>query len=133
MDDGRRTVYYMEILNSKRVTDTLPALLRILARIESQHRCKAVFRVHADRAQEFTGDRIGAALAERCIRVPYMAGVDPNANGRGERGVRWLKEKARTYLSTRMNPKGPMVEKKETTLAFCYSTCNRGSTSRAIW
>ena len=51
VDDGKRSVYYVEILNSKRVTETLLALLRIFARIESQHRCKAVFRVHADRAQ----------------------------------------------------------------------------------
>ena len=94
------------------MTDTLLALIRILARIESQHRCKTVFRVHADRAQEVTGDRIGAALAERGIRVSSTAGVEPNANGRAERGVRWLKEKARTYLSARINPKGPMVERR---------------------
>ena len=82
VDDEQKTVYYTEILVSKKVEDTLPALLKMIARIEAQHRCKAVYRVHSDRAQELTGERIVDELATRGIRVSSTAEVEPNANAR---------------------------------------------------
>ena len=88
VDDKKKTLYFTEVLSSKRVEDTEPALLRMKARIDSMHRCKAVFRIHADRAQELSGERISATMAKLGVLVTSTAGVDSNANGRAERGAR---------------------------------------------
>ena len=37
-------------------------------------------------------------LEDRGISVSSTVGFDSNANGRAERGVRWIKDKIRTYL-----------------------------------
>ena len=44
-----QTVYYVELMAEK--SDAGSALMRIISRIENQHKCKAIYRVHADRAQ----------------------------------------------------------------------------------
>ena len=38
-------------------SDAGSAVMRMISRIENQHKCKAIYRVHADRAPELTGDR----------------------------------------------------------------------------
>ena len=44
-----QTLYYVEVMAEK--SDAPVARMRIINRIENQHKCKAVYRVHADRAQ----------------------------------------------------------------------------------
>ena len=74
--------------------------MKIINRIENQHKCKAVYRVHADRAQELTGDRHRTFLENQGITVTSTAGYDSNANGRAERAVLYFLQKARTLLSS---------------------------------
>ena len=65
-------------------------------RIKNQHRCKAVYRIHADRALELTGSRSRQMLEYHGVTVASTAGHDSNANGRAERAVLWFQEKGRT-------------------------------------
>ena len=96
---GAQTIYFVELLPTKIVDETGPAITRMVNRIENLHRCKAVYRVHADRAQELTGSRIRQALEGRGIAVTSTAGYDSNANGRAERAVLFFQEKLeRCYL-----------------------------------
>ena len=77
VDDEKKTLYFTEPLPSKKVKDTEPAILRMKARIDSMHRCKAVFRIHADTAQELTGERISATMQNSVpgSNLPYIPGI----------------------------------------------------------
>ena len=44
------TVYYVELMAEK--SDAGSALMRIINRIENQHKCKAIHKILADRAPE---------------------------------------------------------------------------------
>ena len=50
-----QTLYFVELLPAK--SDAPMAVIRMVNRIENQHKCKAAYRIHADRAQELTGER----------------------------------------------------------------------------
>ena len=65
----------------------MQAMNRMTNRIENSHKCKAIYRIHADRAHELTGDRVRAGMEGRGIAVTSTAGFDSNANGRAERAV----------------------------------------------
>ena len=93
-----QTLYFVEIMAEK--SDAPGALQKMINRIENMHKCKAVYRVHADRAQELTGPRHRMSLEAKGIMVTSTAGYDSNANGRAERAVRFFQEKARTLLAT---------------------------------
>ena len=95
-----RTLYFVELLPAK--SDAPQGVIRMVNRIENQHKCKAVYRIHADRAQELTGDRARQAFENRGITVTSTAGYDSNANGRAERAVRYFTEKVRTLLSSKI-------------------------------
>ena len=70
--------------------------------LKTQHKCKAVYRSHVDRAQELTGERARQAFENRGITVASTVGYDSNANGRAERAVLYFTEKCRTFLSSRI-------------------------------
>ena len=93
-----QTLYYVEVMAEK--SNAPCAIMRIISRIENQHKCKAVYRVHADRAQELTGERTQMFFENQGITVTSTAGYDSNANGRAERAVSWFLQKARTLLSS---------------------------------
>ena len=62
-------------------------------RIQNLFKRKAVYRVHADRAQELTGDRARQAFERIGVTVTSTAGYESNANGRAERAVLFLQRK----------------------------------------
>ena len=93
-----QTLYFVESIAAK--SDASSAMMRMVNRIENQHKCKAVYRIHADRAQELTGDRTRTFFENQCISVTSTAGHDSNANGRSERAVSYFTQKARTLLSS---------------------------------
>ena len=93
-----QTLYYVELMAEN--SDAGSALMRIIIRIENQHQCKSMYRVHADRAQELTGERTRKLLEYHGITVTSTAGYDSNANGRAERAVLWIQQKAMTLLSS---------------------------------
>ena len=74
------------------------ALRRMVVRIYGEHRCQAVCRVHSDQAPELSGEKTKRMLESLGVYKTATAGFDPDANGRAERGVRFFKEKIRTYL-----------------------------------
>ena len=69
-------------------------------RINNQHKCKAVYRIHVDRAQELTGARAREAFEQLGIIVTSTVGHESNANGRAERAVLHFTQKVRTFMST---------------------------------
>ena len=93
-----QTLYFVELLAEK--GDAPQALRQMINRIENLHKCKAVYRVHADRAKELTGDRHKKWLEDCGVMVTSTAGYDSNANGRAERAVQFFQTKARTMLSS---------------------------------
>ena len=74
--------------------------VRMINRIQNQFKRKAVYRVHADRAQELTGERARQAFEDIGVIVTSTAGHESNANGRAERAVLFFLQKVRTLLST---------------------------------
>ena len=52
---GGQTIYFVECLPAK--SEAPYAVVRMVNRITNQHKCKAVYRIHADRALELTGNR----------------------------------------------------------------------------
>ena len=50
-----QTLYYVELMSAK--SEAVSSIMRMINRIENRHKCKAVYRVHADRAPEITNDR----------------------------------------------------------------------------
>ena len=97
--DAKTVVHYVEMLRSRRIEDTLSAILRIISKIEGKHKAKTVYRLHGDRAQELTGKLVQEKMAEIGIVVTSTAGCDPKANGRAKKAMRWLEEKTRTLLA----------------------------------
>ena len=95
-----KTMYFVEMLPAK--SDAPTAVLRMVNRINNQHKCNAVYRIHADRAQELTGERAREAFEKQGITVTSTAGYESNANGRAERAVLYFVQKVRTFLSTRI-------------------------------
>ena len=93
-----QTLYFVEMIAEK--SDAPTALRKMINRIENMHKCKAVYRVHADRGQELTGVRHRKFLEELGVMVTTTAGYDSNSNGRAERAVRFFQERARTLLAT---------------------------------
>ena len=83
-----QTLYFVEMLAEK--SDAPSALRTMINRIENMHKCKSVYRVHADRAQELTGVRHRKWLEQQVVMVTTTAGYDSNANGRAERAVRFF-------------------------------------------
>ena len=50
-----QTICVVELLSAK--SAAAASIIRMVNRIEYRHKCKAVCRVHVDRATEMTGDR----------------------------------------------------------------------------
>ena len=93
-----QTIYFVELLSAK--SEAAAATMRMVNRIENRHKCKAVYRVHADRASELTGERQKQFLENNGVMVTSTAGYDSNSNGRAERAVQFFCTKARTMLSS---------------------------------
>ena len=53
----RQSVNYVEILNSRRADEAIMALRRMVIRMNGEHRCQAVYRVHSDQAPELSGEK----------------------------------------------------------------------------
>ena len=47
-----QTLYFVEVVPTRKTEDVSPAISRIINRITNLHKGKAVYRLHADRARE---------------------------------------------------------------------------------
>ena len=97
-DDEKKTVYFVEVLASKSADEVATAIKTMTARINCLHKTQAVFRVHADRAQELSGAKIAAQLAHLNVYVTATAGYEPNSNGRAENGIKLMKSRVRALI-----------------------------------
>ena len=97
---NQQTLYYVELIPAKSSEYVAPEALRIIRRINNIHKCKAVYRLHADRARELTGEKARDTFEALGITVTSTANYDSNANGRVERAVLFFQERVRTLLST---------------------------------
>ncbi|CAK0894421.1 unnamed protein product [Prorocentrum cordatum] len=94
-----RTWYYAWPLATKTASETLAAMESINVEVCAELDCKAVYRIHADRAGELAGPVIKREMAARHdIATTSTAGAEPNSNGRAERAVGLVKGKARAML-----------------------------------
>ena len=59
--------YYTMPLESKEAKELIPALREIVLKINLEFQCQAVYRVHADQAQELTGSAVKNALMENNV------------------------------------------------------------------
>merc|ERR1711973_483065 len=97
-----RTLYYVEVTATKKSEEVVPAVLRMINRINNVHKVRAVYRLHSDRARELSGEKSRDKFEALGVTVTSTANYDSNANGRAERGVLFFQEKARTLLSTQI-------------------------------
>ena len=121
-----QTLYFVEVVSSKETKNTSPAILRIISRINNLHKCKAVYRLHADRARELTGEAARNTFEEIGVTVTSTANYDSNANGRAERAVLFFQEESANvaiYADTFRNLSKPIKEAMD----ICSAAC-RGST-----
>ena len=102
-DDGTvvrsRVLYFARFLETKHSSETIPAIEDIVNEVNCMFKCKAVFRIHADKAKELTGDRVKAHFRERGVRITETAGYDPNSNPRAEGAIGLVNTRARVMLS----------------------------------
>ena len=94
-----RVIYFARFLESKHSSETIPAIEDIVNEVNCMFKCKAVFRIHADRAKELTGDRVKSYFRDKGVRVTDTAGYDPNSNPRAEGAIGLVKTRARVMLS----------------------------------
>ena len=77
-----QTIYFVELLSAK--SEAAAGILRMVNRIEYRHKCKAVYRIHVDRAPDLTGEWQKQLLDTKGILATSTAGYDKNSNGRAE-------------------------------------------------
>ena len=124
-----QTLPFVEIIAAK--SDASTAMMRMVNRIENQHKCKAAYRIHADRAQELTGDRTRTFFENQGISVTSTAGHDSNANGRAERAVLYFTQKARTSLSSNIRSE---VFQRELSHLWTFAVQHAGEIHRRdVW
>ena len=95
---AHKRLYFARVLETKNVSETIPALRSIINEVNDLFKCKAVYRMHGDRASELTGEAVTEYFEERGVRVTETAGYEPNANGRAESAIGVIKTKARVML-----------------------------------
>ena len=96
--DEQGMIYDVKPLGTKQTAETVNALQGIINDINAKYKCKVIWRLHADRASELSGERIREHFRPQGIRVTSTAGYDPNSNGRAEGGINILKTRARAML-----------------------------------
>ena len=72
-DQYPKRLYVARFLETKHVSETIPALRSIINEVNDLFKCKAVYRMHGDRASELTGEIVTDYFEERGIRVAETA------------------------------------------------------------
>ncbi len=93
-----RHVTIMEPIESRNVAHVLPAMDRIVTRMQYMGIC--VNRIHSDRAKELLSRRFREWVARRNTLHTFTAGDDPQSNGHCESEVNQLKRRTRLLLHT---------------------------------
>ena len=95
----KRTLPYIRTQTSKKSAETLQHMKSILMQLRAElEDPAAVIRVHSDNGGEFVAGRVVEALHSDAIWKTCTAAYEPESNGRAERQVQAIKEKATSFL-----------------------------------
>ena len=95
-----------------------------------------VVRLHTDAGQEFVNKAVNEMLKDIKIFPTTTGGYDPRANGRAERYVGLIKQRATSYLIHSKTPSQILVLGSESSGLHvpCQSSGRRGSARRShLW
>ena len=95
---GAKNMPFVRGLTGKKAEETANAVKSILAEINSILGEQIVVRLHSDAGGEFMNNVTTMLVNAALIRQTFTEGHDPRANGRAERYVGILKERATAYL-----------------------------------
>ena len=87
---------YVQAQKSKRSTETLQNIKSILSQKAADP--NVVVHVHSDGGGEFTAARVVEELHKEAVWKTISAAYEPGANGRAERQVQAIKEKAISFI-----------------------------------
>ena len=90
--------YYTQPLETKEQEELLVSIRKMVNDINAEFSAKSVFRVHADQANELSGQKIRDELAAQEVKVTMTPGYEPANNGRAERAIGLVKGRARAML-----------------------------------
>ena len=79
VSDKGQTLYFVEVVATRSTENVAPAVLRIINRINNLHKVKAVYRLHADRARELSGEKAWDMFEQVGVTVTSTANYDSNA------------------------------------------------------
>ena len=85
-------------LTANSAEEVAQALRSILGELNSMPGEQIVVRLHTDAGGGFVNEAVKELLTEMCILQTKTAGYDPKANGRAERYVGIVKQRATSYL-----------------------------------
>ena len=88
---------FVQPVNSRAVKHLLPALSRLHARIRALG--LPLYRIHSDRAKEFSSAEMQAWAADRDILTTMTSGSSFKSNGRVEAEMGFIKKSVRTLIS----------------------------------
>ncbi|CAE7274423.1 GIP [Symbiodinium sp. CCMP2592] len=87
---------FMVGLKTKSGPDVTTGVQKMILEISRMYPVRVL---HCDPGTEFGSDRLSSWLAQQGVRLQTTVPTDKQANGVAERGVGWLKARARTLLS----------------------------------
>lgn len=91
--------YHAVPLENKRPQSCIKAFDTSVVKIRCEFEgARVVYRIHGDRASELTGEQVCAHFEEQHLTVSCTPGFERNANGKAEKGVGLIKQRARAML-----------------------------------
>ena len=97
-DPQEKNLPFVRGLSTKTAKETCEAIESVLAELNSILGEQTVVRVHTDAGKEFVNKAVTEMLRSKGIHTTTTGGYDPKANGRAERYVGLMKQRATSYL-----------------------------------
>ncbi|CAE7828798.1 RE1 [Symbiodinium sp. CCMP2592] len=98
-----QTVYVVQPLRTRTAGEVTAAVQSVVLRLKAEG--LYISRIHADRARELRVESIKRWALERGIFCTYTEGQAPQANGKAEAGVKWVKSSVKRLLMCSDLPK----------------------------
>ncbi|OLP84290.1 Copia protein [Symbiodinium microadriaticum] len=97
--DDKKTLPYVRTQESKKAEETLRNMKSIILQVRAEFEDPtAVVRVHSDGGKEFVASQVVEQLFRDAVWKTCSSAYDPQANGRAERQVQAIKERATSLL-----------------------------------
>ncbi|CAE7610958.1 Lgr4 [Symbiodinium sp. CCMP2592] len=98
-----QTIYLVQPLTTRTAGEVTAAVQSLVLRLKAEG--LYISRMHADRARELRVESIKRWALERGIFCTYTEGQSPQANGKAEAGVKWVKSAVKRLLAAGDLPK----------------------------